>query len=118
LNSGKCFIGNPSLLSKYEAFVSADFEANGIENLDGLSKDKALLREIMEEKYVSCFGTPIPFDDFRRWSASDPDLVMKTPMFTGSQHSQRLPISENEIDGNRNAPSPVPSIFEKTLVNK
>tara|TARA_B110000503_G_scaffold78179_1_gene120212 strand:+ start:5177 stop:6571 length:1395 start_codon:yes stop_codon:yes gene_type:complete len=118
LNSGKGFIGNPSLLSKYEAFVSADFEANGIENLDGLSKDKALLREIMEEKYVSCFGTHITFDDFRRWSVSDPDLVMKIPPVTGSQHPQRLPISQNEIDGNSNTPSPIPSIFEKTLVNK
>jgi hypothetical protein len=32
--------------------------------------------EKLEEKYVSCFGTLLPFDDFRRIRATDGDIAV------------------------------------------
>lgn len=118
LNSGKGFIGSASLTAKYSAFVAADFEAGGIENASGISADKALLREILEERYVSLFGTHLPFFDFARVSKTDPDIALAISPTSGGQHAQRFPIAQNEINGNANAPSPIPSIFDPTPVNK
>jgi hypothetical protein len=41
----------------YDVYVEADFESGGMENSDGVTKDKALLREIIEERYISGFGS-------------------------------------------------------------
>ena len=71
----------------------------------------------MEEKYVSCFGTLIPFDDFRRISKTDSDIAMPLPINSGSQYPQRFPIAKDEINGNLNAPSPIPDLFTPTPIN-
>ena len=67
LNSGEAFnILNEEYTYLYEPFDLSDFESGGIENSDGINTDRALLREIIEERYVSGFTTYIPFDDVRR----------------------------------------------------
>jgi len=50
----------------YLAYDSADFAAGGMENSDNINADNALLREIIEERYISGFGMFMPFDDARR----------------------------------------------------
>lgn len=118
LRSGSAFKGDPGLTYLYEDYVAADFNAGGIENADGITPDKALLREIMEEKYVSTFGTLIPFDDVRRIRKTDNDISLPIPINSGSVYPERFLIAQDEINGNSNAPSPIPTIFEKTPVNQ
>ena len=107
-------------LYKYEAYVDADFDAGGMENSDSVSKDKALLREIVEERYVSGFGSWMPFDDHRRLrGAGETDLVVPFPLNTAAAaaHVERLHYAQDEISSNSNAPGDK-TLFDKTEVNK
>jgi len=103
----------------YMPYEAADFEAGGIENT-GESAERALLKEIVEERYVSGFGTFMPFDDARRLRKSDPDLVVPFPLNTSaaSAYPERFPYSDDELNTNGNAPSNDPGIFTKTEVNQ
>ena len=118
LRSGSAFLGNPALTLKYDNYVSTDFDAGGIENANNLTPNNALLREIMEEKYVSTFGTLVPFDDFRRIRATDNAIALPIPLNAGSAHPERMLIAQDEIDGNTSVPSPIPGLFVKTPVNQ
>ena len=104
----------------YDAYVEADFTSGGMENADGVSKDKALLREIIEERYVSGFGSYMPFNDHRRLrSASESDLVPPFPFNTvgATKHVERMQWSQGELSSNENAPED-PGLYAKTEVNK
>lgn len=103
----------------YEAYEAADFDAGGMENADGISADRALLREIIEERYVSGFGTFMPFDDARRLRNGDQDISVPFPLNTtaATQHPERMPYSDDELVTNSNAPQE-PGIFTKTEVNQ
>jgi len=104
----------------YEAYEAADFEAGGMENVDGISADRALLREIIEERYVSGFGQFMPYDDARRLRKSDSDVAVPFPLnvASASQHPERMPYSDDELNTNSNAPADDPGIFTKTAVNQ
>ncbi len=104
----------------YEAFSMDDFANGGIENPDGIDPDRALLREIMEEKYVSGYMSFLPFDDIRRWRKGDSDIAPAVPRNTPTANAlpERLPYSSNELTSNANAPNPEPGIFAKTEVNQ
>jgi len=104
----------------YDAYVEADFTSGGMENADGVSKDKALLREIIEERYVSGFGSYMPFNDHRRLrGAGESDLIPPFPLNTvgATQHVERMQWSQGEISSNTNAPTD-PGLYAKTAVNK
>jgi len=104
----------------YDAYVEADFTSGGMENADAVSKDKALLREIIEERYVSGFGSYMPFNDHRRLrGAGESDLVPPFPLNTvgATQHVERMQWSQGEISSNENAPED-PGLYAKTAVNK
>ena len=118
LRTGSAFAGNAGLNVMYDDYVSADFDAGGIENVDNIVVDRALLREIIEERYVSCFGTHVVFDDVRRIRKTDNDISLPIPINFGSSHPERFLISQDEIDGNSKAPNPIPGIFVKTPVNQ
>ncbi|SEA62211.1 Susd and RagB outer membrane lipoprotein [Flavobacterium gillisiae] len=118
LATGTAFAGNPILALKYDAYVSTDFDAGGIENKDNVTANKALLREIVEEKYVSCFGTLVPFDDSRRIRSTDNDIALPIPINSGTAYPERFLIAQDEINGNEFAPSPIPGLFVKTPVNQ
>jgi hypothetical protein len=104
----------------YAAFEIADFQSGGIENSDGIDQSRALLREIIEERYVSGFMTYIPFDDVRRLRKSDGDLIVPFPLNieTATMNPQRVLYPRSELDNNENVPSPLPTIFDPTKVNQ
>ena len=121
LNSGNAFnIINPTDTYKYEAYVLADFQNGGMENTDGIAVDRAVLREIIEERYVSGFTTFMPFNDVRRLRASDSDVIVPFPLNTAdaTTNPQRLLYPQDEINGNENIPSPIPDLFTPTPVNQ
>ena len=111
---------NDNTKYKYEAYVDADFESNGIENADGVTKEVALLREIIEERYVSGFGTFMPFNDHRRFrGAGETNLIPPFPLNTqaATKHVERLPWSQDELTSNATV-NEDPGIYAKTEVNR
>ncbi len=120
LASGNAFNvlnGDPLL---YDAYVLADFSAGGMENMDNIAVDRAILREIIEERYVSGFSTYMPFNDARRLRAGDSDVIVPFPLNnnTTTVNPQRLLYPQDGIDGNSNFPSPIPDLFTATPVNQ
>ena len=105
---------------KYDAYVEADFVNGGMENSDGLTKDQALLREIIEERYVSGFGTYMPFNDHRRLrGAGETNLIPPFPLNTQSatKHVERLPWAQDEITSNSTVDED-PGLYFKTALNR
>ena len=103
----------------YEPYVMDDFAAGGIENADNIDANKALLREIIEERYVSGFTQLMPFDDLRRLSSKESDIAVLPPFnsSTATKYPQRFIVSQTELSANPNAPTD-PGIFVETEVNK
>ncbi len=109
-------------LIQYDAYEAADFESGGMENSDGVSAETALLREIIEERYVSGFGTFMPFNDHRRLRGdSETDLIVPFPLNTTAAeadgHVERLPYAQDELTSNSNMTED-PGLYEKTEVNR
>lgn len=94
---------------KYEPYVAADFETGGIENKDGITADNALLREILQERYVSFYGQHVGWNDERRTRA-EPYGIKLTPN-NGTDLPWRFIYSQNELNSNPNSPKPVPGTF-------
>lgn len=120
LASGAAFTKvNAADVLKYDAYVTTDFDAGGIENADNINSDRALLREIIQERYVSGFGTYMPWNDARRLRKSDTDVLVPFPLNTTSvsTYPERFQISQNELNSNSNAPTGI-TIFDKTEVNQ
>lgn len=120
LAGGKAFLKlNAADPLKYDAYVLADFEKGGMENADGISTDRALLREIIEERYVSGFTGLLAFDDLRRLGSKEKDIAVLPPFNspTIKQYPQRFIVAQSELSANQNAPKD-PGIFSVTEVNK
>ncbi|WP_345275269.1 SusD/RagB family nutrient-binding outer membrane lipoprotein [Litoribaculum gwangyangense] len=101
----------------YEAYTASDFNSGGIENPDNISADNALLREILEERYVTLFGQIEVFNDTRRTETESAVRVPITPN-NGSVLPQRFIYPQSEIDRNSNIPNPIPDFFDKTQINQ
>lgn len=103
----------------YEPFVQEDFAAGGIENADNVDMNTAILREIIEERYISGFTQLMPFDDLRRLSAKESAVSILPPFNspTASKYPQRFIVSQTELSANPNAPTD-PGIFVETEVNR
>lgn len=102
----------------YDDYVEVDFLPGGIENVDGsLSKEEALLREILEERHVSFFADILSFNDLRRTKRDPLSIQVPIPFNTGSQHPERFlyPFDEENTNG-ANVPD-IENIFIKTSVN-
>ncbi|UOB18537.1 SusD/RagB family nutrient-binding outer membrane lipoprotein [Abyssalbus ytuae] len=101
----------------YEPYEASDFEAGGMENPDSISRENALLREILEERYVTLFGQIETFNDTRR---TENETVVRVPVMpnTGDLLPQRFLYAQSEINSNNNVPDPLPEFFEKTPVNE
>lgn len=120
LAGGKAFLKlNAADPLKYDAYVLADFEKGGMENADGIPTERALLREIIEERYVSGFTGLLAFDDLRRLGSKEKDIAVLPPYNspTIKQYPQRFIVAQSELSANQNAPKD-PGIFSVTEVNK
>ena len=111
---------NDSASILYEAYVDADFTSGGMENPDGISAETALLREIIQERYVSGFGTYMPFNDHRRLRGDgETDLIPPFPLNTtaATDHVERIPYAQDELTSNSTMEDD-PGLYVKTEVNQ
>lgn len=113
LNNARAILAAQFPDGTYEAYELADFDNGGIASRPGLSRNDALLYEILEEKYVSLMGQMEVFNDVRRT-----DNFLEIPATSGNQLPQRFLYPQEEIDANINAPDPIPGLFEETPINK
>lgn len=104
---------------KYDPLVDADFDAGGIENpaSNTIPKDRALLREIAEERYITFIGSIEGFNDQRRHFKEN-DIRVKVPVNIGTQFPQRFLYPQVEVDRNASVPSPIPALFTPTPINQ
>ncbi|MFK7926461.1 MAG: SusD/RagB family nutrient-binding outer membrane lipoprotein [Bacteroidia bacterium] len=120
LNTGDAFtILDPNASFGYVGLDEDDFEEDGLENKDGIDPNTALLREIIEERYVSGFGTWMPYNDARRLRESEPEVSVNFPLNPkgGPCLPQRFLYSANELDANLNAPA-ISDICTPTPINQ
>lgn len=105
---------------KYDDYVAADFDPGGIENMDNVAAGTALLREIIEERYVTLYGTILPFNDARRLRKAENNLNVPIPYTnpTATAFPERVIYAQTEINANPNLPKPIPGLFQKTQVNQ
>ena len=108
----------------YTDYVAADFASGGMEN-DGvaapiITDDRAFLREVIEERYVTGLQNYMAYNDVRRLAKSDADLMVPFPLNTGTAtiNPQRMPYSDDELNTNPNSPGEDPGIFVVTEVNQ
>jgi hypothetical protein len=102
---------------QYDDYIASDFASGGIANTDNLSQDDALLKEILEERYITLFGQIEAFNDTRR-TYDEQNVRVQVPPNVGSELPQRFLYPQSEIDRNDNTPSPIPDFFEKTPINQ
>lgn len=104
---------------KYDPYVTADFAPGGIENAgtSPLPQERALLREIMEERYINFIGQLEGFNDLRR-VFKEKDILVNVPLNFGNAFPQRFLYPQFEIDMNTSTPNPIPSVFDPTPINK
>lgn len=96
---------------RYAAYAEADFLSGGMENADGsLTKEEALLREILEERYVTFYCQTIAWNDERR-TRQEKFGIKLTPNI-GNRLPWRFIYAQNELNGNALAPKPDPGVFQ------
>jgi hypothetical protein len=101
----------------YDDYAANDFQSGGIANTDNLSQNDALLKEILEERYITLFGQIEAFNDTRR-TYDEQNVRVQVPPNVGDQLPQRFLYPQTEIDRNDNTPSPIPDFFVKTPINQ
>lgn len=77
-----------------------------------VSSGETLLKEIIEEKYITLVGQLQPFHDIRRTNN-----ILNVPAKVGTVIPQRFLYPQSEVDSNPNTPSPLPDLFGKTPIN-
>jgi hypothetical protein len=121
MNTGG-YIGTTFLTTgnfRYDPLLAVDFASGGIENptTRAISVERALLREILEERYVTFIGTIEGFNDVRR-TLNEADVRVPVLPNTGTKFPQRLLYPQIEVDLNTSTPNPIPDLFTPTAVNK
>jgi starch-binding outer membrane protein, SusD/RagB family len=96
----------------YEPYVAADFDAGGIANPATATALDALLREIIEERYVTLTGQLEVFNDVRRTKN-----LLGVPVASGAaSFPQRLLYPQSELNANA-ANVPQADLYTPTPVN-
>jgi hypothetical protein len=100
---------------KYDDYVLADFSPGGMVNpaSSGLTQEQALLKEILEEKYITLVGQIEQFSDVRRTKN-----LLGIPPTTGTKLPQRFLYPQDEINTNPNTPQlAAGDLFKETTAN-
>jgi hypothetical protein len=98
----------------YLPYDASDFAPGGMENADGITANEALLREIVEERYITLTAQLEVYNDVRRTNN-----LLGIPVKAGNTTIPlRLLYPQSELNTNTNVPSEGVGLFEATPVNK
>lgn len=99
----------------YAPYTAADFAAGGMENNSStsLTDANALIREILQERYIYLMGSYESFNDFGRTN-NGAEIQLKAGK---AGTPQRFLYPQVEVNANPNTPSPLPSIITKTPIH-
>ena len=112
-NPTAMLLDDPTDPGFYDAYDAADFDGGGIENADNIDPADALLREILEERYVTLTGQLEVFNDIRRTGN-----YLNIPVVPGnSTIPLRLLYPQSEINTNPNVPADNVGLFQATDAN-
>ena len=83
---------------------------------DSDASGNVLLKQILEEKYLTLIGELVTFHDLRR-TRNFIGVPNKTTGSTGaSDFPQRFLYPQSELDTNENVPNPLPEFFTPTAL--
>lgn len=106
--------GYESETFSYAPYDATDFAPGGMENASSsLTDQNALLREIMQERYIYFIGSLESFNDFGRTNNAA-EIELK-PGNIGTP--QRFLYPQVEVSANTNTPNPIPSVTTKTPIH-
>lgn len=98
----------------YSAYDAADFDASGIENPSpSITNQNALLREIMQERYIYLMANFESFNDFGRTN-NMAEIQLKAG---NAGTPQRFLYPQVEVNANPNTPNPIPTMVTKTPIH-
>jgi len=93
---------------RYDPYVLADFAPGGMVNTDNINSNTALLREILQERYLTLIGQLEGFNDLRRTNN-----FLKIPLPGGkADFPKRFLYSQIEVNTNPNVPSTNVGLFD------
>jgi len=97
----------------YLPYDASDFAPGGMENADNIADNDALLREIIEERYVTLTAQLEVYNDIRRTNN-----LLGIPVKAGNTTIPlRLLYPQSELNTNGNVPSSGVGLFEATKAN-
>ncbi len=107
------------LVAEYNALGFKDASGNGITITQNdfpttSATGDVLLRQILEEKYITLIGEVVTFHDLRRTGN-----FLNVPLKAGASLStfpQRFLYPQGEVDNNSSIPTPTPGFVDKTTV--
>lgn len=91
---------------KYDAYTLADIPGGGT--------SENMIREVLNERYVTFIGQIEPYTDARRTNNA---LGLQLKSTTAPQLPQRFLYPQSETNTNTSVPNPLPNLFDKTRVN-
>ncbi len=112
LNDARNYWDSKLGADEHQDLVLADFQTGGILNPNDVSENDAVLKEILLEKYKTCYGQLEAFNDVRRTKN-----LINIPAKKGTQLPQRFLYPQSEINSNTSTPSGL-GLFTPTEVNQ
>ena len=106
-----------SVNRKYDAYVLEDFTISGLANPTNLaSNQRALLYEIISQRYIIFLMQYEAFNDYRRLASASPVVQLPITLSVGIVKPQRFIYPQQEINTNPNVPQPVPNQFAAVAI--
>ena len=105
--------GDITAFNEVRTYLETQYQTGSFPATTSTSGSQELLKEIIEEKNICLIGELQPFDDIRRTNN-----ILNILAKVGSMIPQRFIYPQVETDTNPNVPSPLPTLFDQTPINK
>jgi starch-binding outer membrane protein, SusD/RagB family len=114
LNNHRAALNEEFGAGSYLPLLITDFAPGAIENQRNETVQNAIIREILEERYVTFTGQIMPFIDIARTG----NLIGVPVKGSASTVPLRFIYPQSEVNANPNIPSPLPGLYDATPINR
>lgn len=102
---------------QYDPYVPADFSVGGLADKGKGTQQLNLIYEIISQRFIVLLAQYEIFNDLRRLQVATPKVTLPIPIFgTTGTYPGRLVYPQNEVNTNKNTPTPAPNQFVKVPV--